>query len=138
MKKLIVILVLCIILFIGTGYSKLPIRSEVEQFMAENAISQREFDVDSFTCVEFSYYTAVAAQRAGFQVAIVVLHFEPDYRSERGELVMAKHMVIAFATSDDGIVFIEPQTDKVIKPEVGHTYTLSHSPVLEIIMFWGE
>jgi hypothetical protein len=42
--------------------------------------------------------------------------------------------VVAFDTTDRGMIYIEPQTDAVIQPEVGSRY--QEQEIMEILISW--
>jgi hypothetical protein len=63
------------------------------------------------------------AEAEGLRCAFVLLCYD-----------VGQHAVVAFQTTDRGLVYIEPQTDAVIHPEVGDTY--EGKEIKEILIAW--
>ena len=85
--------------------------SEVREFLREDGTDQYVYDVGDFNCVEFSLMLSREARRQGIALDVV--------RLELGRLDEPDHLVVGCRTCDEGYVFIEPQNDVRIYPEIG-------------------
>jgi hypothetical protein len=90
---------------------KNPTFQEVRDFVLEDPTSRNEFVLNQYECRHFATEVNNNAEAAGLRCAIVLLCYA------RGQ-----HAVVAFDTTDRGIIYIEPQTDAAIEPEVGGKY----------------
>jgi hypothetical protein len=97
----------------GYGYVLMdPSYQEMQDFLTQDMTSEREYVEGEYVCVDFAADVKANAARQGIRCAYVVI----EYRGERG------HTIIAFDTTDEGIVFIEPQFDWEVEPEIGERY----------------
>jgi len=91
---------------------------QLMEFLERDKTDQHMYissDVDEtnfFECVQFTYTLLRNAYKEGIFACPVVIYF-PDELS---------HMIIAFNTTDEGWVFIEPQTDEIINLSIGKRY----------------
>jgi len=100
-------------LIAGYGYLlRDPSYHEVKAFLAEDRTSEREYVKGRYTCVDFSAAVKANAAREGIRCAYVVIEF----RGGGG------HAIVAFDTTDEGLVFVEPQFDWEVEPEIGQRY----------------
>ena len=100
--------------FQATGYLiRDPTYQEALDFVKADQTNKIPYDVKAFNCIDFSAAVKRNAFDAGYRTFFVYIDFKTT-----------SHSVIAFKTTDKGIVFIEPQYDQVLKLEVGENYTL--------------
>jgi len=102
---------------------KTPTFQELKDFILKDPTSRNEFVLDQYECRHFAAEVNNNAEAAGLKCAFVLLCYE------RGQ-----HAVIAFDTTDRGLVYIEPQSDAVIHPEVGGMY--QEKEIKEILIAW--
>lgn len=98
-----------------TGYDYVlrdPSYQEMQDFLAQDMTSEREYVEGEYICVDFAADVKSNAAEEGIRCAYVVI----EYRGETG------HAVIAFDTTDEGLVYIEPQFDWEVEPEIGERY----------------
>jgi hypothetical protein len=97
----------------GYGYVLMdPGYQEMQDFLTQDMTSEREYVEGEYVCVDFATDVKANAARQGIRCAYVVI----EYRGETG------HSIIAFDTTDEGLVFIEPQFDWEVEPESGERY----------------
>ena len=102
---------------------KNPTFEEVRDFIIKDNTSRNEFLLNQYECRHFATEVNNSAETAGFRCGFVLLCYA------RGQ-----HAVIAFDTTDRGLIYIEPQTDAAIHPEVGGEY--QGRDIKEIIIAW--
>lgn len=97
----------------GYGYVlRDPSYREMNDFLAEDMTSERDYVIGEYTCVDFTAAVKANAAKQGIRCAYVVI----EYRGGSG------HAVVAFHTTDRGLVFVEPQFDWEVDPEIGRRY----------------
>jgi len=102
---------------------KNPTFQELKDFILKDPTSRNEFVLNQYECRHFATEVGNNAEAEGLRCAFVLLCFE------RGQ-----HGVVAFDTTDRGLVYIEPQTDARIHPEVGGKYQAKG--IIEILIAW--
>ena len=102
---------------------KNPTFNELRDFILRDPTSRNEFVLNQYECRHFATEVNNNAEAEGLRCAFVLLCFD------RGQ-----HAVIAFDTVDRGLVYIEPQTDAAIHPEVGGKY--EGKEIKEILIAW--
>ena len=102
---------------------KNPTFEEVKDFILKDPTSRNEFVFNQYECRHFATEVNNNADTAGLRCAFVLLCFH------RGQ-----HAVIAFDTVDRGLVYIEPQTDATIRPEVDGNY--QGKEIKQILIAW--
>ncbi len=100
-----------------------PTFQEVRDFILRDPTSRNSFVLYQYECRHFATAVNNNAEALGLRCAFVLLCFD------RGQ-----HAVIAFETTDRGLVYIEPQTDAVIHPEVGGKF--QGREIKEILIAW--
>ena len=126
MKLIIPILLLLFISSCASVEADIPANpsyNEVLVFMASDKTEQKEPVEDYYDCKQFARDVTDNAAAIGLDCAFVII----DYGT-------VSHVVVAFKTSDEGIVFFEPQTDKRIYLQVGGTY--QDRVIKEIVYVW--
>jgi len=102
---------------------KNPTFQELRDFILGDPTNRNEFDLNQYECRHFATDVNNNADAEGLRCAFVLLCYE------RGQ-----HAVLAFQTTDRGLVYIEPQTDARIHPEVGGKY--QGQEIIEILIAW--
>ncbi len=104
----------------GWGYVlRDPSYREVKEFLGRDGTSDREYLDSQYTCVDFAADVKSNAAKEGIRSAYVIIEF----RGGGG------HAIVAFDPTDrDGLVFIEPQFDWEVEPEIGKRYHLCVKP----------
>jgi hypothetical protein len=102
---------------------KNPTFQELRDFILKDPTSRDQFALNQYECRHFATEVNNNAEVEGLRCAFVLLCFD------RGQ-----HAVVAFDTVDRGLVYIEPQTDAAIHPEVGGKY--QGREIKEILFAW--
>ena len=102
---------------------KNPTFQEVRDFVLKDPTSRNGFVFNQYECRHFATEVNNNAEAAGLRCAIVLLCYK------RGQ-----HSVIAFDTTDRGLIYIEPQTDAAIQPEIDGKY--QGEEIIEILIAW--
>lgn len=98
-----------------TGYGYVlrdPSYREMKDFLERDGTSGQEYMDSQYTCVDFSADVNANAAREGIRCAYVIIEF----RGGGG------HAIVAFETTDRGLVFVEPQFDWEVYLVVGKRY----------------
>ena len=98
-----------------TGYGYVlrdPSYQEMEDFLALDKTSEQEYVESEYICVDFTAAVKENAAKEGIRCAYVAI----EYRGGSG------HAIAAFDTTDRGLVFIEPQFNWEVEPEIGKRY----------------
>lgn len=96
---------------------------EVRDFILKDPTNRNKFILNQYECRHFATQVNNNAQTAGLRCAFVLICYD------RGQ-----HAVVAFDTTDRGLVYIEPQTDAAIHPQVGGKY--QGKEITEILIAW--
>ena len=97
----------------GTRYNlHNPSFSEARYFMNNDDTNEIPYEAVNFTCAHYSQRANNNAEDMGISCAVVILNFN-----------LSSHAIIAFNTTDRGMVYFEPQTDDiVVNLEIGNDY----------------
>ncbi len=97
-----------------TGYTlKNPSYQEMKEFLAQDLTNTKKYIQDEYVCVDFAAEVNNNAEALGFRCAIVDIFYPEGYG----------HTIVAFETTDRGLVFIEPQFDLEVKLVIGKSYS---------------
>lgn len=88
-----------------------PSYIEMLRFIKDDKTNKFEYIEDEFECRHFAAIINQNAFEKGYQCFYVNIRF-PE----------GAHAIIAFNTTDRGFVYIEPQTDDIMTPKIGHVY----------------
>jgi hypothetical protein len=100
-------------LMTGHGYTiKDPTYREMMNFIRLDKTDQKRYIEGEYVCENFAADVCNVAEVKGIRCAYVTIR----YPNELG------HAIIAFNTIDEGIVYIEPQSDDLVEPEVGEYF----------------
>jgi len=98
----------------GYGYVlRDPTYREVKAFLAADKTDARTYVDDSYVCEDFSLDVKIHAMQQKIRCAFVSIRFVGDN---------AGHAIVAFDTTDMGIIYIEPQSDEEVNLQVGKHY----------------
>lgn len=98
-----------------TGYGYVlrdPNYQEMKDFLEQDETSEQEYLENEYICVDFAADVKANAAREGLRCAYVVIEY----------LGLTGHAIVAFDTTDRGLVYIEPQFDWEVEPEIGQRY----------------
>jgi len=104
-----------------TGYGYVlrdPSYRQVIEFLDRDGTSGQEYMESQYTCVDFAADMKANAAREGIRCAYVIIEF----------LGGGGHAIVAFETTDRGRVFVEPQFDWEVEPEIGRRYHQTAKP----------
>ena len=97
----------------GYGYVlRDPTYREMSDFLARDETSEQEYIEEEYACIDFAADVKANAAKEGIRCAYV----GTEYPGGSG------HAVVAFDTTDAGMVFIEPQFDWEVELEIGRPY----------------
>lgn len=89
-----------------------PTYSEVEDFLQDDKTDQNEYIEGEYICVDYASDVNKNAMKEGIQCAFVDIRFPAS-----------AHAIVAFNTTDEGLIFVEPQNDTIIPDlEQGQEY----------------
>lgn len=97
-----------------SGYSyafRDPTYEELKAFLAADTTDLNEYDIDTYVCEDFAFDVRLHAMQQKIRCAYVYLIFAG-----------MRHSIIAFNTTDKGIIYIEPQTDNEVNLQIGWHY----------------
>jgi len=98
-----------------TGYGYVlrdPSYQEMKDFLEQDETSEQEYLENEYICVDFAADVKANAAKEGLRCAYVVI----EYYGGSG------HTIVALDTTDRGLVYIEPQFDWEVEPEIGQRY----------------
>ena len=97
----------------GYGYVlRDPSYQEMKAFLTQDETSEQEYLRNEYICVDFAANVKANAAEEGIRCAYVVI----EYLGTNG------HAIVAFDTTDRGLVYIEPQFDWDVELEIGRRY----------------
>jgi hypothetical protein len=95
-----------------------PTYAAMQSFMNSDKTNQNTYNVNTYNCVNFSADVIANAVKQHIRCAFINI----DFPGTTG------HAIIAFNTTDKGMVYIEPQTDEIVNLKVGTHYWQSVIP----------
>ena len=112
-----------------------PTFQEMTDFLEADTTNEHEYIIGEYVCYDFTADLNNAAEAAGLRAAYVRLR---TYNWA--------HAIVAFDTTDRGIIYIEPQSDKMVDIELGEPYPWwqvgaaspfsNQAPLTEIQVIW--
>jgi hypothetical protein len=102
---------------------KNPTFQEVKDFILKDPTSRKKFVLNQYECRHFATEVDNNAEAAGLRAGFALLCFK-----------QGQHAVVAFDTTDKGLIYIEPQTDAAIDAEIGGKY--QGNKIIEILIAW--
>jgi hypothetical protein len=125
-----VLLATLIVTFANSATTTLrnPTYFEAQQFVASDKTASHPYINGSYTCSNFAADFRNNALGAGYGCGIAFLYF-PDTTC---------HAINCFNTTDKGLVFVEPQSDKFVNVTIGESYQTekSLSPFYNDTVMW--
>jgi hypothetical protein len=120
----------------GYGYVlRGPSYREMREFLARDKIDEREYIEGKYECRHFAADVKANAAKERIWAAYVLIEFPVE-----------AHAIVAFLTTDRGLIFVEPQTDVIANNLViGRSYWESvgerrptdyDDTVIRIIKYW--
>ena len=98
---------------LGHGYTlRDPTYKQAVAFLRRDKTNENKYDEDSYVCSHFARDVDNNAEAEGLRCAFVELRY-----SEGG------HSIIAFDTSDKGLVYFEPQFDDEVEVIMNRSYS---------------
>ncbi|MCL1977879.1 MAG: hypothetical protein FWG55_07270 [Candidatus Bathyarchaeota archaeon] len=102
---------------VGSGYNiRDPTYAEMITFIAQDQTDKNAYDANNYNCHDYASDVINNAFDQGYRARYVYIHYKDS-----------AHAIVCFRTVDRGLVFIEPQTDDIVKVEVGIHYWASIS-----------
>ena len=99
---------------------------DVSDFIADDIVDKEPFE-EGMNCVDYALIVARNAHWKGLGAQVVKLEFEAGF----------DHAMLIFPTSDQGYIFMEPQTDKVFDVmRVGDTYDARLITSVDVLSFY--
>lgn len=89
-----------------------PSYSEAMSFIKTDKTNYKKYDEETFNCAHYSLEVNNESESRGIRCAYVFVNLS-------GEVA---HALVAFNTTDKGILYIEPQSDEKVNLEVGKDY----------------
>ena len=89
---------------------------EVRDFLRTDSTNTKSYVFESYDCTQFAHEVVRNALAKGLFACVVEVDIE-----NRG------HMIVAFNTSERGIVYFEPQTDREVTLRVGKEYRTNNN-----------
>jgi hypothetical protein len=98
----------------STGYAlHNPTYQEMKTFLAQDTTDSKTYTEDEYVCVDFAAAVNNNAEAKGIRCATVDIFHPEGYG----------HTIVAFETTDKGLIFIEPQFDREVELIVGKSYS---------------
>jgi hypothetical protein len=102
---------------------KNPTFEEMKNFLLKDPTHRKQYIPNVFECRHFATEVDNNAKAAGWECGFVLICY-----------AQSQHAVVAFNTTDRGLIYIEPQTDVAIGVKVGGYY--QNQEIKEILIAW--
>jgi len=96
-----------------------PTYASMEAFLASDKTDQNTYNATTYNCVNFSADVIANASKQNIRCAYVNIDFGN---------ILSGHAIVAFDTTDKGMVYIEPQNDCIVQLKVGNHYDQEEIP----------
>lgn len=90
-----------------------PTYQEMKTFLAQDPTNNKVYVENKYVCVDFAAAVKNNAETKGIRCAVVDIFYPDGYG----------HTVVAFDTTDRGLIYVEPQFDQEVKLTVGRSYS---------------
>jgi hypothetical protein len=98
----------------SSGYNlQNPTYQEMKTFLAQDSTNVNNYVEDQYVCVDFAAAVNNNAEAKNIRCAVVDIFYPDGYG----------HTIVAFDTTDRGLIYIEPQFDQEVKLVVGRSYS---------------
>jgi hypothetical protein len=94
-----------------------PTYQEMKTFLAQDTTNLETYIEDEYVCVDFAAALNNNAEAEGIRCATVDIFHPGGYG----------HTIVAFETTDKGLIFIEPQFDREVELVIGTSYAKSNN-----------
>ena len=85
----------------------------IDRFLWNDDTDDNEYIENNYTCMDYSNDVLKNAYDEGIYGCVVEMYMDNGYA----------HAIISFNTTDEGIIYVEPQSDKIMKNlEIGDDY----------------
>lgn len=88
-----------------------PTFEEAISFLTEDKTDSNKYADDTYVCSHFAHDVNINADSQGIRCAYVDMRYP-----------QSAHAIIAFDTTDEGLVYFDPATDERVRPVVGKEY----------------
>jgi len=94
-----------------------PTYQEMKTFLAQDTTDSKTYREDEYVCVDYAAALNNNAEAKGIRCAVVDIFHPGGYG----------HTIVAFETTDKGLIFIEPQFDNEVKLAIGTSYSQANN-----------
>ena len=93
--------------------SQNPTYQEMKTFLAQDPTNNKTYVEGAYVCVDFAAAVNNNAEAKGIRCAVVDIFYPDGYG----------HTIVAFNTTDRGLIYVEPQFDQEVKLVAGRSYS---------------
>jgi hypothetical protein len=90
-----------------------PTYQEMKTFLAQDPTNNKAYVDEKYVCVDFAAAVNNNAESKGIRCAVVDIFYPDGYG----------HTIVAFDTTDRGLIYVEPQFDEEVKLTIGKSYS---------------
>jgi hypothetical protein len=90
-----------------------PTYQEMKTFLAQDPTNNKNYVENKYVCVDFAAAVNNTAEAQGIRCAMVDIFYPDGYG----------HTIVAFDTTDKGLIYVEPQFDQEVELVVGRSYS---------------
>ena len=94
-----------------------PTYWEMREFVVNDGTNATTYDLDNHNCMDYSIMVVNNAEALGIRAGIVLIGYEAEQGVET-----PGHAIVVFDTTDQGLSYVEPQSDWPVYPEIGIPY----------------
>lgn len=88
-----------------------PSMLDVYDFIEDDRTDENEYIIGEYTCRNFAIDLKFNSFKIGYLCYYTIVNF-PE----------SSHAIVSFNTTDRGLVYIEPQNDDIMEPQIGNVY----------------
>jgi hypothetical protein len=100
-----------------------PNYNQVISFVDSDKTDQNEYSFPDYVCYDFTADLSNNAFESGYRCGFVYIEFHDG-----------AHAIVCFNTTDQGLVYVEPQTDEIVEIDVGQPYL--DQMIIDIGIIW--
>jgi predicted nucleic acid-binding Zn-ribbon protein len=109
----------------GSGwYIRDPTYSEAIAFIISDRTNEKEYTED-YVCYDFTADFNTNAFQMGYRCGFVYIEFSDS-----------AHAIACFNTTDEGLIYVEPQNDEIVDVAVGQTYPHIGEVIVKMGIIW--
>jgi hypothetical protein len=90
-----------------------PTFEQVQRFVEEDTTDKHVYSLDSYVCADYARDFHENAEKAGLSCRFIEINFEGRQTG---------HAIDCFYTTDQGVIYVEPETDEIINIKTGEWY----------------